>query len=292
MIKQRRPNTALLLSVMPGLGQIYNGELRKGLIILGIDLLFPILFALSGILLYMSGLIAMVVVAILLLVYRMADGFIIARRSVNYEVKPFNRWYYYLLFAISTVVIRMFLDAPTSTGIQTFKIPTPSMIPTLQPGDKVVAKLMNFNRDKIDYGDIVIFNSPRGGIWTFRVIGLPKDSVEIQRGGVYVNGQLNQMNEMRGYVSDGQEVVEFEETLKNNKKIKTLRFKTPIHEGTREMEKKFVPENEYFLMGDHRDNALDSRFLGTIRKDDILGQVIYTYWGNNSDRININLRLN
>jgi signal peptidase I len=57
------------------------------------------------------------------------------------------------------------------------------------------------------------------------------------------------------------------------------------------MAKKLIPENEYFLMGDNRDNAFDSRFIGTIKKEDILGRVIYSYWGNTSDRINIDFRL-
>lgn len=165
------------------------------------------------------------------------------------------------------------------------------MVPTLQPGDRVVAQLNAYKETKIEYGDIVVFNSPKGGIWTFRVIALPLDSIEIVDGSVLVNGQLNEIKEGKEYSSDDQEVIEFEEQLKNKKKIKTLRFKNNSFPDTRTMAKKLIPENEYFLMGDSRDNALDSRFIGTIKKDDILGRIIYSYWANTWDRINIDLRL-
>lgn len=291
MIKPRKPVAALLLSLFPGLGQIYNGQLTKGLIFLSIDLLFPVLFGLTGVLLNMSGLMMMLVVAIAFVIYRMADGFIVARRLKDYELKVFNKWYIYLLFAFTIIGIRIFLDAPASTRIQTFKIPTPSMVPTLQPGDRVVAYLDAYRETKIEYGDIVVFNSPKGGMWTFRVIGLPLDSIEIIDGNVYVNGQLNEIKKGQEYLSDKQEVIEFEEELKSKKKIKTLRFKDNSFPDARTMLKRLVPENEYFLMGDSRDNALDSRFIGTIKKEDILGRIIYSYWGNSSDRINIDLRL-
>jgi signal peptidase I len=291
MRKPRKPFAALLLSLFPGLGQIYNGQLTKGLIFILIDLLFPVLFGLTGVLLNMSGLMVMLVVAIAFVIYRMEDGYIVAKRLKDYELKAINKWYIYLLVALALIGIRVFLDAPTSTRIQTFKIPTPSMIPTLQPGDRVVAQLNAYKETKIEYGDIVVFNSPKGGIWTFRVIGLPLDSIEIIDGNVSVNGRQNEIKEGKEYLSDDQTVIEFEEELENKKKIKTLRFKNNSFPDARIMARKLIPENEYFLMGDSRDNALDSRFIGTIKKEDILGRVIYTYWGNSSDRINIDLRL-
>jgi signal peptidase I len=161
----------------------------------------------------------------------------------------------------------------------------------LQPGDRVVAHLNSYKETKIEYGDIVVFNSPKGGIWTSRVIGLPLDSIEIVDGSVFVNGQLNEIREGKEYNSQDEEVIEFEEELKNKKKIKTLRFKNNSFPDARTMAKRLIPENEYFLMGDSRDNAFDSRFIGTIKEEDILGRVIYSYWGNSSDRINIDFKM-
>jgi signal peptidase I len=287
MIKKRKPFSALLLSIIPGLGQIYNGQLRKGLVFLTIDLLIPIAFGLTGVLNNLSGLVILAVFSISFLIYRMTDGFVQAKKLTDYELKSYNKWYVYLSFVIVLGIIRTFLDLQASTGIQTFKIPTPSMNPTMQPGDRVVASLNYYDNNQIQQGDIVVFNSPQGGIWTFRVIGMPNDSIEIKEGKVYVNNQLSELTTKEEYILDDQEVIQYQEQLSPTKTIKTLRYKNVMMTGTQTFDKIKVPENEYFLMGDNRDNALDSRFIGTIKKDDILGRVIYSYWGNTSDRINI-----
>lgn len=290
MIKKRNPFSALLLSIIPGLGQIYNGQLRKGLVFLAVDLIVPIAFGLTGILNKFNGLVTLLVFSLSFIVYRMTDGFIQAKKLVNYELKSYNKWYVYFSFVIALGLVRTFLDLPTSTGIQTFKIPTPSMNPTMQPGDRVVASLNYYNDKPIQQGDIVVFNSPQGGIWTFRVIGLPKDSIEIKDGKVYVNNKINELTTNDEYVLDDQEVIQYQEQVNPSKSIKTLRYKNVAMIDTRTLEQIVVPENEYFLMGDNRDNAFDSRFIGTIKRDDILGRVIYSYWGANPDRRNIDFK--
>lgn len=222
MIKRRKPFSALLLSIIPGLGQIYNGQLQKGLFFLTIDLLVPISFGLTGILNNLSGLVTLAVFSISFIIYRMTDGFVQAKKLIDYELKSYNKWYVYLSFVVVLAIVRTFLDLPASTGIQTFKIPTPSMNPTMQPGDRVVANLNYYDNNQIQQGDIVVFNSPQGGIWTFRVIGMPNDSIEVKEGKVYVNNQLNELTPTGEYVLDDQEVIQYQEQLNPTKKIKTL----------------------------------------------------------------------
>ena len=113
MIKRRNPFSALLLSIIPGLGQIYNGQLRKGLVFLSIDLLVPIAFGLAGILNKLNGLVTLLVFSLSFIIYRMADGFIQARKLSNYELRPYNKWYVYLLFAVAVGIIKIFLDLST-----------------------------------------------------------------------------------------------------------------------------------------------------------------------------------
>jgi signal peptidase I len=232
MIKKRKPFSALLLSIIPGLGQIYNGQLKKGLVFLTIDLLVPIAFGLTGILNKLNGLVILLLFSLSFIIYRIADGFIQAKKLSNYELKSYNKWYVYLLFVIALGIVRTFLDFPASTGIQAFKIPTPSMNPTMQPGDRVVASLNYYDNNPIQQGDIVVFNSPQSGIWTFRVIGLPSDSIEIKEGKVYVNNQLNQLTTTGEYVLDDQEVIQYQEQLNSDKTIKTLRYKKIIMTDT------------------------------------------------------------
>lgn len=287
MIVRRRPLSALLLSIIPGLGQIYNGQLLKGILFLIIELLIPVIAGLAGILNNLSGFAILFVFSVLFILYRMADGFIQAKKLTNYELKPYNKWYVYLLFVVALFSIRTILDFPTSTGIQTFQIPSSSMNPTLQSGDRIVASLKYYDSNPIQQGDIVVFNSPQGGIWNFRVIGLPNDSIEIRDGKTYVNNTQSELTSKEEYILDNQEVVQYQEQINPVKKIKTLRYKDKKPGDSRNFSKIKIPDNEYFLMGDNRDNAFDSRFMGTIKKDDIVGRVIYSYWGNTSDRINV-----
>lgn len=292
MIKRRRPLSPLLLSILPGLGQIYNGQPLKGLIFVSVEMLVPVMFGLTGILNNLSGLVALLISSVLFFFYRMADGFVHARRRVNYELKPYNKWYVYLSLAVVFILIRTFADMPATTGIQTFKIPGVSMSPTMQPGDMVVASLTYYNNNPIRQGDIVIFNSPESEIWVFRVIGLPGDSIKVKDGMVYINSELNSLISQDEYLLDNEAVVEYEEQINPTKKIRTLRYKEITLPGTPKFVKIKVPDNEYFLMGDNRDNSPDSRFIGTIKKDDIPGRITYNYWGNTPDRINIDFMKN
>jgi len=290
MIKKRNPFIALLLSLIPGLGQIYNGQLTKGLIFFLFDLFIPIFFGLTGVLLTFRGLVIMLVVSIMFILYAMMDGFIVAKKLKQYELKKYNNWLSYYLYAMTVGAIGVFVDISTATGIQTFKIPSTSMNPTIQPGDRVVASLNYYGNNPIEQGDIVIFKSPEGEIWNFRVVALPNDSVEVKDGKVYINNTLSELTLIKEYILDDREVIQYQEYINERKTIKTLRFKKDLVSDAETFEKVKVPDNEYFLMGDNRDNALDSRFIGTIKKADILGRVIYSYWGNTSDRINIDFK--
>jgi signal peptidase I len=290
MVKRRSPLLAMLLSIFPGVGQIYNGQPRKAVVFLAIDTLVPVIFGRTGILNHLQGFTTLFVFSILFVIYRMADGFIQARKLNSYELKPFNKWYIYVFISVILVVSKMFPDLPSGTGIQTFSIPTVSMIPTIQPGDRVVASLNYYDTCQIQYGDIVVFKSPLGGVWAFRVIGLPNDSIEIKEGRVYVNNTVNKVTLIGESSLGDQEIVQFQEHLTPTKVIKTISHKQELFKEARTYQKRRVPENEYFLMGDNRDDAYDSRFIGTIDKSDILGRVIYSYWGVTSDRINVDFR--
>ncbi|NEM97223.1 signal peptidase I [Pontibacter burrus] len=288
MICQRKPIIASLLSVIPGLGQIYNGELGKAVLFLMLDLLVPIVFGLTGLLTKFYGYVVLAVFSICFILYRVIDGFLAAKKLNSYQLKPFNKLHIYLAYVAVIVVFRMIWDFSDFSGVQTYNIPTPSMQPTLQPGDRIAADLNYYNHNHIEAGDIVVFNSPQGGVWTFRVIGIPRDSIEIKDGKVIVNNILIETMPTKEYIADGVEAIEYEEKIHPNKTIKTLRYKEKRDDNTLSYGKMKVPDDEYFLMGDNRDNALDSRFIGTVKKEDILGRVVYSYWGNTVERININ----
>ncbi len=290
MTKKRKPLLASILALVPGLGQLYNGNPTKAGIYLTIDILVPIAMGIFGLLKNFEGLIIIFVFSISFIIYRIIDAYQSAQQQESYELKRYNRWFIYLTYFLALVVFRVFVDLPVSTRIQTFHIPTPSMYPTIQPGDRIVTDVNRYSDYTPKRGEIVTFNSPEGGIWTFRVVGLPQEFIEVKEGKVYINDEICELAPSDTVLVDDFEATIFQETLRDVS-ISTVRYNQAPHYDTRTFEKMQIPEKEYFLMGDNRDNALDSRFIGTIAQDDILGQVIYSYWGETSDRINIDLRV-
>lgn len=122
-------------------------------------------------------------------------------------------------------------------------VPSESMVPTLQEGDFLFTT--KYDKAEIRRYDIVLFDFPDDEHLCFvkRVIGMPGDTIEIKDGRVYANGVLCQDH--------------FVEELSNDDGIYQ------------------VPEGCYFMLGDNRNNSLDSRFWNNtfVRQDQIRGKV-------------------
>ncbi|WP_413665612.1 signal peptidase I [Microbulbifer sp. CNSA002] len=158
-------------------------------------------------------------------------------------------------------------------------VPSGSMEPTIHPGDFLWV-------DKTSYGPSLFFfnkqvaqwgNPSRGDVITFlpphtdqlyvkRVIGVPGDSLRIEGANVFVNGAQLEYHLESGVGSDilGREVIDGREhqfKLSGNKKL-------PYIGKTIE-----IPEGKYFVMGDHRNDSLDSRYWGLVDRDRVMGKV-------------------
>lgn len=131
------------------------------------------------------------------------------------------------------------------------KVPTGSMISTININDKVIGFRLSYVFSKPKHGDIIMFNAPdkENTIYIKRVIGVPGDVIRISNNELYINGELQD-----------------EPYVKNGWKLNT---------GDVEYT---VPANQYFVMGDNRDNSSDSRVWGTIKKDDIIAKAIFRYY--------------
>jgi signal peptidase I len=145
--------------------------------------------------------------------------------------------------------------------IQAFWIPSGSMLPTLQIGDRVlVAKFWNWFQEP-SRGSIYVFKFPVDPERDFikRIIGLPGDAIDIKNGVVYVNGNI--IDEPYVVSADHFTFSTNSESFKNFKTI-------PIT----------VPENMYLALGDNRRNSHDSRFWGFVPKDYLRGPAFFRYW--------------
>jgi signal peptidase I len=151
--------------------------------------------------------------------------------------------------------------------VQTFFIPSGSMEPTLQIGDRILVNKLSYHLHGVDRGDIVVFSRPPaencGGPevndLVKRVIGLPGDVVSLTNGYVYIDGKrLN------------------ESWLPSSEQGITVAG--PAGNDTNLARPYRVPTNDYFVMGDNRTDSCDSRYWGPISRSLIVGKVELRVW--------------
>jgi signal peptidase I len=180
-----------------------------------------------------------------------------SRSSGGTTLKTLREWTLVIAGALAiALVVRAFLLAA-------FYIPSESMVPTLQTGDRVLVNKMSYRLHDIDRGDVVVFERPASGqnrckpsyVWAAgsdikdlikRVIGLPGDRIEGRDGKIFVNGQ--QLVEPYLQLSTG-----------------------PFETVT-------VPDGCVFVMGDNRPFSQDSRVFGPIPEDLVVGRAFVRVW--------------
>jgi len=130
-----------------------------------------------------------------------------------------------------------------------------------------------------DRGDVVVFRKPREEDVDYikRLVGLPGDRIQVVDGVLSINGKPVEREKVEDFVAeDGTPVPRFRETLPNGVSYMTLDLSpNSAGDNTREF---VVPEGHYFMMGDNRDNSLDSRFdVGYVPFENLVGkaQVIF-----------------
>lgn len=288
----RNPVLAFFLALFfPGAGHVYNGQLKKGVLFLLISLILPVILGFTRIGIYFTGFFLILIIDFSFRIYVIYDAVKNAKRLKIFSTKPYNTWYYYLLTIIVISAVFWFYNYNSIVGVQSYKIPTTSNQPTIQLGDKVVADLKAFNNSKPNYGDIVIFQKKDSlNPWIYRVVGLPNDRLEIQNNFLTINGKKCKTQFIKETTSDDFYVNEYEEELPNGHKHKFYTFKNPFEDSKNVVSEIIIPANSYYLIGDNRDNAMDSRYIGTITKEEIIGKVMFSYWGKTNDRININFQ--
>jgi len=289
--KPRNGWHAFFLSLFfPALGQVYNGRITKAIIVFCLLLLLPVLFGISRGATFFYGLLAIKILQLILRIYIIIDSVVDAKRQKNYVPKSYNTWYYHLLIAFGITVVLWGYDINTRLGIQSFKIPTPSNNPTLQTGDYLIADMWVYTHEEPDYGDIVVYSGVDKQIYTFRVAGRPHDTIALLDNIVSINGKACKAKYIKDTLVDGFPVSEWEEEFPNKHTHRMYKFKQHYDRTKATMPAIIVPADSYFLLGDNRDNALDSRYVGFVSKDCIQGRFLYIYASTSFQRINTDIR--
>src|SRR5580658_5296770 len=149
-----------------------------------------------------------------------------------------------LISAGVSVLIILFLYQPV-------RVEGTSMLPRLEDHDRLFINKFVYHISSIERGDVVVFHYPRDLEKSYikRVIGLPGDKIWIDHGLVWVNG------------------VALDETYVPDR-----------YRDSRSMAEMVIPEDSYFMMGDHRSISSDSREFGPVERDLIYGKAEFVYW--------------
>lgn len=290
--KPRNPKLAFFLALIgPGFGQIYNGQIKKGILFLGIELLLPFFYGFTKLGVFFIGFISILIINFSFRIYLIYDATTNAKKLKNFKPKPYTTWYYFLGIVVGVYTILWFYDTNAIVGIKSFKIPTTSNEPTIQVGDKLIADLNAFDDLQPNYGDIVIFQKKDSlNPWIYRIVGLPNDRIEIKNNFLIINGKKCNTSFIKDTKSEEFAVKEYEEELPNGHKHKIYMFMKTFADNEKAEQKIVIPQKSYYLLGDNRDNAMDSRYIGVIKEEEIIGKVVFSYWGKTTDRINIDFR--
>jgi signal peptidase I len=155
-----------------------------------------------------------------------------------------------LIAVLVSLVVRTYL-------FQTFYIPSGSMEPTLQIGDRIVVSKLSVKLGTIHRGDILVFKAPKAVLGDCgdsvsdlvkRVIGLPGDHLTSKGNTIYVNSQPL---------------------------AQPWTHKEPL---SRSIGNVTVPANHYFMMGDNQTWSCDSRYWGSIPRSSVIGKALLRIW--------------
>ncbi|MGI9243840.1 MAG: signal peptidase I [Verrucomicrobiales bacterium] len=251
--QERKPWVAANLSLLlAGLGLVYCGDIRRGLLhmwLVGTLLLLAtaaVVLPIAG-----RGTVLLLLLAIWFgaTVYSAFRAFQTARQTRrDYRLKDYNRLLCYaafiFLFIIPVIGFQALLRA---NFIEVFLVPTSSMSPTIPAGSRLLVRKDSFRDRDPELNELVAFKNPENRRQTYvkRVIATAGKVVEIRDGVVLVDGEA--LDEASTVALDGANFPEFT-----------------------------VPQHHCFVLGDHRGLSKDSRHFGPVAHIALVGKVVFT----------------
>jgi signal peptidase I len=284
--------SGLLSLVFPGLGQVHAQAWRPGAMLLAVavaaDIVALRVLASDPTPLMVGILVAMFAGVVLLHLVATIDAVLRTRRAGGARWRPWYRstWFAAVVFVATSISAAQLMPR----GWRSFLVPSGSMVPTLLVGDYVMADVRP-GAAMLSRGDVIVFVSPRDGKTDYvkRVVGLPGDTVQLVHGRLLVNGQqVDRRVAAAGYKEWKSDV--YNEVLPGGATDTILQ---QTDDGPYDNTAEFhVPQDAVFVLGDNRDNSLDSRMpqVGFVRRDQIVGRVRTIYWAADRDRIGTEVR--
>lgn len=195
------------------------------------------------------------------------------KKKILYEIR---------VFALMILIVSSLRSALADWN----DVPTGSMKPTIQEGDRVVVNKLAYDL-KIPFttvnvwkwgdpkrGDIVVLFSPRDGTRLVkRVVALPGDRVEMRDNQLFINGQFARQSPISFESSEDQgPAYVLDEDLSGH--MHKIMISPEIGGTAKSFGPQVVPAGHYFVLGDNRDNSNDSRYIGFIERRRIVGEAV------------------
>ena len=150
---------------------------------------------------------------------------------------------------VITVIIAVVVFALLRLTVQSYTVVMSSMFPNFEEGECIMVNKVSYRSSGPQRGDVIVFNPPFPSEFPFikRVIGLPGETVEVKDGKVFIDGI----------------------PLEEEYIMESPNYTMPAQE---------VPEDEYFVLGDNRNNSNDSHNNWTVPRDNLIGRAWFIYW--------------
>ncbi len=154
----------------------------------------------------------------------------------------------FFIDTVETILLALVLFLAINALSARVRVENVSMKPTLNPGEFLLVNRVAYKLGQPSIGDIIVFHAPGVSDLDYikRIVGLPGDEVRISNGTVFVNDQPL----YEPYIADA-----------------------PNYTGSW-----VVPEDQYFVLGDNRNNSSDSHLWGFVPKEDVVGRALLIYW--------------
>ena len=156
---------------------------------------------------------------------------------------------------IETIVLTAIVFLVVNIAVRPYTVDGPSMRPGLETGDRVMVNLLAYDFGSPQRGDVIVLHPPSdpSTVYVKRIIGIPGDRISITANAVIVNGHT------------------LDETY-----IAPLDPKAP--ENNSVLPGITLGPNQYFVMGDNRQNSTDSRYFGYVPRANIIGKAEFVFW--------------
>lgn len=280
----RRPAIAALMStILPGFGQLYNGQVNKAIWLYLIFCLLacPLIVLVALYLpvkLTTATLVLSLVATLGLWFYGIVDAARQAKHLSHYRLQQWQSsgMYVAVFFVCNIIVLPLVINWIRDHQVQAFNIPTSSMAPTILHGDMLFAnKSYNcpYCRREVSRGDIAIFVYPdnRNRYYIKRVLALPGDEVRVTSDGLFINNaQLGDRTDTSApYTTES---------------IGNKAWQVDWGDTTQEYDVTVTPGHA-FVLGDNRSNSTDSKDFGLVPLSDVVGLSRQVWFSKGADGI-------